>query len=203
MLLSLINLDPISVYCSTVPCEIIWGMWHLSQEASRVCNDPRKTNWLVTTYIVLLGTTFSSVRPHATTVLKLEISIPLKILIHNLLLLDALCMLGCDISSPKQHFSICCCCSVCRWHLPWLAVNGWNSLQQQQLSCPKARIIVIISAQWWWSWKANSSFSESRADEHSSTYKMNGQNAIAVNATCSLVVRADRPNIIIAKIRHF
>ena len=46
------------------PCEIIWGMWHLSQEASRVCNDPRKTNWLVTTFSLDL-----------TQLLKLEISI--------------------------------------------------------------------------------------------------------------------------------
>ena len=89
-------------------------MWHLSQEASRVCNDPRKTNWLVTT--------FSS---DLTQLLKLEISIHipmlyiLKILIHNYYLLLMLLLLALYMrawlwhSSPKTTFLNLCYCGCC------------------------------------------------------------------------------------------
>ena len=110
------------------PCEIIWGMWHLSQEASRVCNDPRKTNWLVTT--------FSS---DLTQLLKLEISIHIPMLytkdLDTQLLLAAPAAASCPLHEslvvtfvPKNNISesllMLLPYSVCRWHLPWLAVNG-------------------------------------------------------------------------------
>ena len=116
------------------PCEIIWGMWHLSQEASRVCNDPRKTNWLVTTFSLDL-----------TQLLKLEISIHIPMLYYTKdldtqLLLAVAAAASCPLHEslvvtfvPKNNISESLLLrllpySVCRWHLPWLAVNGWNSL---------------------------------------------------------------------------
>ena len=82
-------------------------MWHLSQEASRVCNDPRKTNWLVTT--------FSS---DLTQLLKLEISIHIPMLYTKdldtqLLLAAASCPLHESLVVtfvPKNNISNLCYC---------------------------------------------------------------------------------------------